>query len=102
MRWTKEKLKQMDKKTRKLMTMHKALYPRDDVDKLYVSGRQGRRELASIEDSVEASIQRLEDNIEKCGGRLITATRNKSDDKRISRTTIPRKQNGKKNNSTGD
>ena len=31
---TREELKQMDQRTRKLMTMHKALYPRDDVDRL--------------------------------------------------------------------
>ena len=47
------------------MTMHKALHPRDDVDRLYVPGKQGGRGLASIEDSVDASIQLLEDYIEK-------------------------------------
>ena len=31
-KWTREELKQMDQRTRKLMTMHKALHPRDDVD----------------------------------------------------------------------
>ena len=40
------------------MTMHKALHPRDDVDRLYVSRKEGGRGLASIEDSVDASIQR--------------------------------------------
>ena len=43
------------------MTMHKALHPRDDVDRLYVSRKEGGRGLASIEDSVDASIQQLED-----------------------------------------
>ena len=47
----------MDQRTRKLMTMHKALHPRDDVDRLYVSRKEGGRGLASIEDSVDASIQ---------------------------------------------
>ena len=32
LKWTREELKQMDQITRKLMTMHKALHPRDDVD----------------------------------------------------------------------
>ena len=36
LKWTKDELKQMDQRTRKLMTMHKILHPRDDVDKLYV------------------------------------------------------------------
>ena len=61
LKWTREELKQMDQRTRKLMTMHKALHPRDDVDRLYVSRKQGGRRLASIEDSFDASIQRLED-----------------------------------------
>ena len=32
LKWTRDELKQMDERTRKLMTMHKALHPRDDVD----------------------------------------------------------------------
>ena len=55
----------MDQRTRKLMTIHKALYPRDDVDRLYVSRKEGGRGLASIEDNVDASIRQLEDYIEK-------------------------------------
>ena len=58
----------------------------------YVSRKEGWRGLATIEDSFDASIQRLEDNIEKRGGRLLTATRNDTDYTRISRTEITRKQ----------
>ena len=60
LKWTRDELKQMAQRTRKLMTMHKALHPRDDVDRLYVSWKEGGRWLASIEDNVDASIQRLE------------------------------------------
>ena len=35
LKWTREELKQMDQRTRKIMTMHKALHPRDGVDWLY-------------------------------------------------------------------
>ena len=52
--------------------MNKALHPYDDVDILYISRREGGRGLVSIADSIDASIQRLEDYIEKLGGRLIT------------------------------
>ena len=34
--------------------MHKALHPRDDVDRVYVSRKEGGRGLASTEDSVDA------------------------------------------------
>ena len=37
LKWNREESKQMDQRTRKLMTMHKALQPRDDGDRLYVS-----------------------------------------------------------------
>ena len=72
--------------------MHKALHPRDDVDRLYVSRREGGRGLASIEDSIDALIQRLEHYIEKHGRRLITATRNNTNDTRTGRRTINKKQ----------
>ena len=42
---------------------------------VYVSRNEEEIELASIEDSVDASIQRFEDYIEKSGGRLIAPTR---------------------------
>ena len=45
--------------------MHKALHPRYDVDRLYASRNEEGRGLTSIEDSVDASIQRLEDYIKK-------------------------------------
>ena len=91
-KWTGEELKQMDLRTRKLMTMHKVLHPRDEVDRLYVSRRLGERGLASIEGSVDESIQRLENYTEKHGGRLITVTRNNNNDTRASGMIITKKQ----------
>ena len=61
------------------MTMHKALHLTDDIDRLYVSRKIGGRKLASMEDTVDASIGRLEDLIKKKGKqRLIKAIRNRS------------------------
>ncbi len=77
MKWAREELKQMEQRTRKLMTMHKALHPRNEIDRLYVSRKERGRELASIEDSVDASIQRLENYIEKHEQGLITAIKTK-------------------------
>ena len=70
--------------------MHKALHPRDDVDRLYISRKEEGR--ASIEDSVDASIQRLEDCIQKHDGGLITAIRNDTDKTMDNRMIITRKQ----------
>ena len=75
------------------MTMHKVLHPRNDVDRLYVSRKEGGRGLASIEDSVDASIQQLADYIEKQG--LITAIRIDTDNTINDRMTTTRKQKWK-------
>ena len=40
LKWTRDELKQMDQSTRKLMTMHKALHPRESVDILYISRKE--------------------------------------------------------------
>ena len=90
--WTREELKQMNQRTRKLMTMHKALHPRDDVDRLYVFRKEGGRGLASIEDSIDTSIHRLENYIQKHEGGLITATRHETENTMNNRMTITRKQ----------
>ena len=92
LKWVREVLKQMDQRTRKLMTMHKVLHPSNDVDRLYISRKEGRRGLVSIEDSVYASIQRLEDYIGKHEGGLLTAIRNNTDNTMDDRMTITRKQ----------
>ena len=81
------------------MTLHKALHPRDDVDRLYVSRKEGGRGLANIEDTVDASIQRLEDYIEKHEPGLITAIRNDTDNAINERmTTRKQKWEGKQLN----
>ena len=81
------------------MTMHKALHPRDDINRLHVSRKEGGRGLASIEDSVEASIQRIGDYIEKHEGGLSTAIKKDIDNTMTNRTTITRKQKCEKNSS---
>ena len=76
--------------------MHKALHPSDDVDRLYVSRKEGGRRLASIEDSVDKSVQRLEDYTQKHGGGIITATRNDTDNTKTNRMARTRKQKWEK------
>ena len=92
LKWTWEELKQMDQRTRKLMILHNALHLRNDVNWLYVSRKEGGRGLTSIEDSVDASIQLLENYREKHGGGLMTSTRNDTDNTKTNRMTITRKQ----------
>ena len=51
----------MNQRTRKLMTMHKVLNTRDDIDRLYVSRKKGRRGLVSIKDYVQGSLNKFPD-----------------------------------------
>ena len=97
LKWTREELKQMDQRPRKLLSMQKALHPRYNVDWLSVSIREGGRELASIEDSIDTLIQWLEGYIQKQGGKLVAATRNNTNGMKTSGMTITRKK--RKNNS---
>ena len=75
------------------MTKYKALHSRDDVDSPYISRNEGGRGLTGREDSVDASIQRIKDYIDKHEGRLITAIRNDIDNTMDNRMTT-RKQKG--------
>ena len=77
--------KQMDQRRWKLMTIHKALHSRDNVDRLYLSRKEGGRMAANIQDRINASIKRFKDYIEQRGGRLITRAwgkRKKTDNKK--------------------
>ena len=77
----------MDQRRRKLMTMHKALDPRDDIDRLCVSRKEGGKGLSSIEDCIDTPIRRFRDYIKKNKERLITVTRNSIGNIKINRTT---------------
>ena len=49
-----------DRRTRKLMTMHRALNPKSDVARIYLSRKEGGRGLISVEDTVKLAILGLE------------------------------------------
>ena len=57
----------------KFMTMHKALYPRDDKDWLYVK-KKDKRGLTHIEDIIDASIQGPKKYTKNSKEKLIAAT----------------------------
>ena len=55
----------MSQRTRKPITIHKVLHPRNYIDRLCI--KKGGRELTSIENSVDVTIQGLKEYTEKCG-----------------------------------
>ena len=49
LKWNKNELQEIDRKTRRFMTMNKELHPRNDVARLYVSRKNGGRGLIGCE-----------------------------------------------------
>ena len=47
--WKESELKNVDRKSRKTMTMYGALHPKSDVDRLYTKRKEGGRGLMSVE-----------------------------------------------------
>ena len=73
--WRKEEIQELDRRTRKLMTMHKALHPKSNVDRLYISRNEGGRGLISIEDTIETSKIGLERHVQESKERLLSAAK---------------------------
>ena len=50
--WRKNVLDEMDRKTRKIMTINKEFHPKSDIDRLYVPRRKGGRGLLSCKSCI--------------------------------------------------
>ena len=50
--WDVEDIKRLDRKMRKSLTMRKGLHPKSDVDRLYLSRKDGERGLLRCEDVI--------------------------------------------------
>ena len=48
-KWNKEELPEIDRKSSKIMTMNNELHPRSDVARIYVPRKKGRKGLISCE-----------------------------------------------------
>ena len=57
LKWNTEEVKSLDRKIRKFMTMHGALHPKSDIDRVYFSRKMGGRGLISCEGHI-----RMEEN----------------------------------------
>ena len=54
--WRIEEIKQIDRKTRKIVTMYKMRHPKADIDRLYVKRKGGGRGLMQVEAAYKAEI----------------------------------------------
>jgi hypothetical protein len=57
--WCQEELRKLDRKTRKLLTIHGQHYPKADVDNLYVSRKYGGRGLMQLEEAYIVEMTKL-------------------------------------------
>ena len=71
LKWTKDELKVMDRKTRKIMTMNRMYHPQSDTDRLYIPRMEGGQGLLSIADCVETEEQNLSLYLDQSEERLL-------------------------------
>ena len=71
LKWTKDELKAMDRKTRKIMTMNRMCHPQSDTGRLYILRMDGGRGLLSIADCVETEEQNLSLYLDQSEERLL-------------------------------
>ena len=74
-KWTKRVLDDINRKTRKVLTLNKELHPRSDIDRLYVSRMEGRRGLIVCKMSVRAEEDSLGCYVKRHIEHLIVAVR---------------------------
>ena len=77
LKWTKEEMNNMDRMTRKKLTMYGGLHPKSDVDRLYVKRCHGGRGLASIYDVVEHEESQLTQYMMNSPDAVMEAVRNR-------------------------
>ena len=65
----------LDRKTRKYLTMYRALHSRDSVARIYLPRNKGRRGLISVEDCVNQAAIGLSSYIAQSNEVLLTAAR---------------------------
>ena len=81
--WTKFEMEQLDRQTRKLMTMHNALHPKSNVDRLYLLRKDGGRGLLGVEDTVNIAKVSLKKYVNNSTERLLSSLRIIEDDEFI-------------------
>ena len=69
-------LEALEERVHKFMTMHNALHPKSDVDRLYLPRKKGGRGLISATDAVTIAIVGLESYVMDSAESLIIAARN--------------------------
>ena len=97
LQWTREELRRMDQRTRKLMTEQQTLNP-SDIERLDVSRKECERALDTINGCIDSTIKRFGVRIKMSKERLIKVAKNSSRDRK--RTNTRKHKFEKKKNCT--
>ena len=81
--WTKSELAELDRKTRKLLTIHGALHARSNVSRLYLPRREGGRGLISVEDAINIEERNINVYVCQSQERLLKAAWKRKNDNEI-------------------
>jgi len=73
--WYQDELQKLDRKTRKLLTIHGQHHSKADVDRLYVPRKHGRRGLAQLEAAHAVEITKLVEYVDRKEDPLIQVVR---------------------------
>ena len=73
--WHREELQKLDRKTRKLLTIHGQHHPKADVDRLYVPSKQGGRGLMHLEAAHTVETTKLAEYVDRKEDPLIQVVR---------------------------
>ena len=76
--WSKEELRNLDSKTRKLLSVYRSFHPQADVDRLYVKRSQGGRGLISVDDCVSVEVGSLHRYAKDSKEKLLVAVQNEN------------------------
>ena len=73
--WRSDELKELERKTRKMMAMHEVLHPKSDVDRVYLPKQKGGRGLISCEMCVKTEENNLAWHVRNLKERLMEVVR---------------------------
>jgi hypothetical protein len=73
--WHQEEIQKLDRKTRKMLTIHEQHHPRADIDRLYVPRKEGGRGLMQVEGGCIAETVSLVEYVESKEDPLIQIVR---------------------------
>ena len=58
--WTQEDINEMDRKTRKLLTIYGAFHPKSNINRLYLKRKLGGRGLISVKECIESEVRNMQ------------------------------------------